>query len=183
MSAIRSPAVRSPAHDDREKHARHRRADLIVVMARPSRILAPSDSRPGLSKGYAGSSPSSPVLPQGESGMRLQGQAEGKCRGFRPGSKLGAQVVRTTEAYIDNGALAPMFQLSPKSVLQPHIQKATPSRVSIGGLVERWYCVIEGWSNPRAWTILDARGRSPMCDRVASPLLGRGAGGRSPGYL
>ena len=51
---------------------------------------------------------------------------------------------------------------------------------SIGGLVERWYCVIEGWSNPRAWTILDARGRSPMCDRVASPLLGRGAGGRSP---
>src|ERR1700681_2249301 len=54
---------------------------------------------------------------------------------------------------------------------------------SIGGLVERWYCVIEGWSNPRAWTILDARGRSPMCDRVASPLLGRGAGGRSPGYL
>jgi hypothetical protein len=54
--------------------------------------------------------------------------------------------------------------------------------VSIGGLVERWYDVIEGWSNPRAWTILDARGRSPMCDRVASPLLGRGAGGRSPGY-
>src|SRR5260370_29418031 len=41
MSAIRSPAVRSPAHDDREKHARHMRADLIVVMARPSRILAP----------------------------------------------------------------------------------------------------------------------------------------------
>ena len=38
MSAIRSPAVRSPAHDDREKHARHRRVDLIVVMARPSRI-------------------------------------------------------------------------------------------------------------------------------------------------
>ena len=38
MSAIRSPAVRSPAHDDREKHARHGRVDLIVVMARPSRI-------------------------------------------------------------------------------------------------------------------------------------------------
>jgi hypothetical protein len=54
--------------------------------------------------------------------------------------------------------------------------------VSIGRLVERWY--YEGWSNPRAWTILDARGRSPMCGRVASPLLlGRGAGGRSPGYL
>jgi hypothetical protein len=97
MSAIRSPAVRSPAHDDREKHARHRKADLIVIMARPSRILVSSDSR-----------------------------------------------------------------------------------VSIGGLVERWYYVIEGWSNPRAWTILDARGRSPMCDRVASPLLGRGAGGAPP---
>jgi hypothetical protein len=39
MSAIRSPAVRSPAHDDREKRARHRRVDLIVVMARPSRII------------------------------------------------------------------------------------------------------------------------------------------------
>jgi hypothetical protein len=25
--------------------------------------------------------------------------------------------------------------------------------MSIGGLVERWYCVIEGWSNPRAWMI------------------------------
>jgi hypothetical protein len=47
--------------------------------------------------------------------MRLQGQAEGKCRGFRPGSKLGAWEVGTTEAYIDNGALAPMFQPSPKS--------------------------------------------------------------------
>src|ERR1700738_1059001 len=85
MSAIRSPAVRAPAHDDREKHARHRRADLIVVMARPPRILAPSDSR-----------------------------------------------------------------------------------VSIGGLAERWDYVFEGWSNPRAWTILDARGRSPATSRRLS---------------
>jgi hypothetical protein len=99
MRHVRDPLAGRPlpAHDDREKHARHRKADLIVIMARPSRILVSSDSR-----------------------------------------------------------------------------------VSIGGLIERWYYVIEGWSNPRAWTILDARGRSPMCDRVASPLLGRGAGGAPP---
>jgi hypothetical protein len=30
--------------------------------------------------------------------------------------------------------------------------------------------------------ILDARGRSHMCGQVGRPLLGRGAGGRSPGY-
>ncbi len=36
------------------------------------------------------------------------------------------------------------------------------SRVSIGGLIERWYYVIEGWSNPGAWTILDAR-VAPQC--------------------
>src|SRR5215831_4989659 len=41
----------------------------------------------------------------------------------------------------------------------------------------------EGWSNPRVAAILDARGRSPMCDQVARPLLDRGAGGRSPGFL
>src|SRR5258708_34409282 len=40
--------------------------------------------------------------------------------------------------------------------------------------------LIEGWSNPRAWTILDARGRSPMCGRVASPLLGRRSRGSLP---
>jgi hypothetical protein len=40
-----------------------------------------------------------------------------------------------------------------------------------------------GWSNPRVAAILDARGRSPMCDQVARPLLDRGAGGRSPGFL
>jgi hypothetical protein len=34
MSAIRSPAVRPPAQDDSDTHARHRRADLIVVVAR-----------------------------------------------------------------------------------------------------------------------------------------------------
>jgi hypothetical protein len=28
--------------------------------------------------------------------------------------------------------------------------RPSDSRVSIGGLVERWYYVIEGWSNPRA---------------------------------
>ena len=39
------------------------------------------------------------------------------------------------------------------------------------------------WSNPRAWTILDARGRSPMCGQVTSSALGLGAGGRSPSYL
>src|SRR6266566_5347512 len=40
--------------------------------------------------------------------------------------------------------------------------------------------LIEGWSNPRAWTILDARGRSPMCGRVAGPLLGRRSRGSLP---
>jgi hypothetical protein len=33
MSAIRSPAVRSPAHDGREKQARQKKADLTVVVA------------------------------------------------------------------------------------------------------------------------------------------------------
>ena len=36
--------------------------------------------------------------------------------------------------------------------------------------------------DPATAAIAHARGRSPMCDRVASPLLGRGAGGCSPGY-
>ena len=40
--------------------------------------------------------------------------------------------------------------------------------------------LIEGWSNPGAWTILDARGRSPMCGRVAGPLLGRRSRGSLP---
>ena len=31
--------------------------------------------------------------------------------------------------------------------------------------------------------ILDARGRSHMCDQVTRPLLDQGAGGRSPGFL
>jgi hypothetical protein len=34
--------------------------------------------------------------------------------------------------------------------------------------------------DPATAAIAHARGRSPMCDRVASPLLGRGAGGCSP---
>src|SRR5260370_18854916 len=34
MSAIRSLAVRPPAQDDNDKHARQRRADLTVVVAR-----------------------------------------------------------------------------------------------------------------------------------------------------
>ena len=40
--------------------------------------------------------------------------------------------------------------------------------------------LIEGWSNPRAWTILDARSRSPICGRVAGPLLGRRSRGSLP---
>jgi hypothetical protein len=36
--------------------------------------------------------------------------------------------------------------------------------------------------DPATAAIAHARGRSPMCGRVASPLLGRGAGGCSPGY-
>jgi hypothetical protein len=36
--------------------------------------------------------------------------------------------------------------------------------------------------DPATAAIAHARVRSPMCDRVASPLLGRGAGGCSPGY-
>jgi hypothetical protein len=52
--------------------------------------------------------------------MRLQGQAEGKCRGFRPGSGLGAQEVRNDlEAYADNGALAPIKRAVPEVCLQP----------------------------------------------------------------
>src|SRR5260221_4506831 len=46
--------------------------------------------------------------------------------------------------------------------------------------ISRLRTLIEGWSNPRAWTILDARGRSPMCGRVASPLLGRRSRGSLP---
>src|SRR3981189_3499236 len=55
-----------------------------------------------------------------------------------------------------------------------------PAPSTVGGFVERWYYAIDGWSNPRARTILDARGRSPMCGRVASPLLGRRSRGSLP---
>jgi hypothetical protein len=75
-----------------------------------------------------------------------------------------------------------MFQPSPKSAFNLIFKSNAFTRFNWRSC-EQWYYVIEGWSNPRAWTILDARGRSPMCDRVVSPLLGRGAGGRSPGYL
>jgi hypothetical protein len=34
ISAICSPGVRPPAQPDSDKHARHRRTDLIVVVAR-----------------------------------------------------------------------------------------------------------------------------------------------------
>jgi hypothetical protein len=52
---------------------------------------------------------------------------------------------------------------------------------SIGGLVERWYYVIGLTLGPGRSLM---HGVAPqMCGRVASPLLGRGAGGRSPGYL
>ncbi len=42
---------------------------------------------------------------------------------------------------------------------------------------------IAGWSDPRVAASLASRGRSPMCEQVARPLLDRGTGGRSPGFL
>jgi hypothetical protein len=53
MSAIRSPAVRSPAHDDREKRARHN-ADEAAQIPRRTPILERLHEREQQNMEYGG---------------------------------------------------------------------------------------------------------------------------------